>query len=129
MTTTTDTDEHTTTMRRFRVWETDISRMRTPPSHGYVISGAGGLLYYESLACPLDYPVMFSTGLTDAEGQEIYEGDVLEVEGLKTVVVVRYEDNHARFVVEGQGYIRNLQCHKDGTVIGNVYEDPKLAPK
>lgn len=65
------------------------------------------------------------TGLQDENGKEIYEGDVVEAEGMFPSTVV-FENGTFRFdggspsIVDDWGYYSNF------VVIGNIYENPEL---
>ena len=70
-----------------------------------------------------DYELMQFTGLQDKNGNDIYEGDVVEVEsyyrlGEFTQKVVKWEDN-------GGYNIFNI-TDKLIEVVGNIYENPEL---
>ncbi len=76
--------------------------------------------------------LMQSTGLKDKNGQEIFEGDILDYRGRKALV--RWHGSYAsfiyRFVDELQNrntewkplYLAYMKCE----IIGNVYENPDL---
>lgn len=75
--------------------------------------------------------LMQFTGLTDKNGKEIYEGDILE-DGKKQVGMVFW--HNAAFRVEWE--MRDSEGRRDvyeidscfgyGHVIGNIYENPEL---
>lgn len=79
-----------------------------------------------------DLVLMQSTGLVDKNGKEIFEGDVLEIQGRKALV--RWHGSYAsfiyRFVDELQKrktewkplYLAYMKCE----IIGNIYENPEL---
>lgn len=76
--------------------------------------------------------LMQSTGLKDKNGQEIFEGDILDYRGRKALV--RWHGSYAsfiyRFVDELQNrntewqplYLAYMKCE----IIGNIYENPEL---
>ena len=78
------------------------------------------------------YSIMQSTGLKDKNGNEIFEGDVLDYRGRKALV--RWHGSYAsfiyRFVDEPHKqkaewkplYLAYMKCE----IIGNIYENPEL---
>jgi len=112
---------------RFRVW--NGSEMYYPP-HAYLLTGDGKVVEHTD---PIDtqHEVMLSTGLTDAEGTEIWEGDVIRFYMIGTQV--RYKvvwcERYGQWYTETlDGAIMNPLSHilnrdeDTPTVIGNVHE-------
>ena len=126
--------------RKFRVW--DGEEMHEPP-HEYVwdpregarrvIDASDGRI---TCSQSIDGEVLWGTGLTDAEGTEVYEGDILETiwnGGMQGEVVyengawvLRYDQFCSDPLNNAVGDPETKRTGGWGTVIGNRYEDPTL---
>lgn len=86
--------------------------------------------------------LMFSTNTKDKTGEEIFEGDVLQIDCVKAIVrfgQYRYYDSNGKDILTGNGFY--LECLKvldpdcispyetdvldKAEVIGNIYENPE----
>lgn len=84
--------------------------------------------------CPIR---MQFTGLTDKDGKEIYEGDLLKLDSWSEIQEVCFVEGAfcMRSVKEKHSnYLSDIHyIHHAGipqaTVIGNIYENPELLPK
>ena len=89
---------------------------------------------------PERYKVRQYTGLKDSEGNEIYEGDILQmwektVNGTKLTHICKvYQHENGKWMMEGHlesdsRYRTRLEVYsyrKNGEVVGNIYEYPEL---
>lgn len=116
---------------KFRIWD--------KTNKGYMILGATGLDarngdvidYYNEgnrLGGPEEYDVEQYTGSTDKNGQEIYEGDILDTPGGRCLCVWGNNDGWAyRFKVHRTDWFDIVEeFHKNSEVIGNIHENKEL---
>ncbi|MGA3511923.1 YopX family protein [Lactiplantibacillus plantarum] len=71
-----------------------------------------------------DVELLQFTGLTDVNGKDIYEGDIVENERGE-ILRVYYSAIDASFVA-GNCYFGSIGAGKDIRVIGNVHANPEL---
>lgn len=70
------------------------------------------------------------TGLLDANGREVYEGDRAS-DGSGMVYIIKWYEDKARFMKHPEGddstsYATGLENTRFLKVIGNIYENPEL---
>ena len=85
----------------------------------------------------VDYPgyeLMQYTGLTDKNGKEIFEGDII-IDTQKQKYEIIFDENHARYDLkvcgenklrEQTSYFTQIYEKKHIEVIGNIFENPEL---
>lgn len=70
------------------------------------------------------------TGLTDVNGKKVFEGDIVSINKLLGVYVVKYDCEQCRFSMYKDGIYEQAGFNKDTIknyeVIGNIYENPEL---
>lgn len=77
-----------------------------------------------------DIVLMQSTGFTDKNGKEIFEGDIVDSEGGFTTGVVDFRSDLGMFVstlIKYNNFERLCNAHGLVKVIGNIYTNPGLA--
>lgn len=76
-----------------------------------------------------DIVLMQSTGLTDKNGKEIFEGDILDSEDGFLAGVVELRQNLGMFVstlIKNNNFVRLCNALDLTQIIGNVWENPEL---
>ncbi|EKQ17901.1 hypothetical protein LCAUCD174_2087 [Lacticaseibacillus paracasei] len=118
---------------KFRAWDKENKKMAQVSRIDF---GPGGIKYLVDDSVLLEY-----TGLTDMNGREIYEGDILKVtgeDGESYVATVKWfgDEDYPAFDLEGIPSAWNYDANALATifqngvetceVIGNIFEDKQL---
>lgn len=120
---------------RFRVWDGEKMWYPEDNDHYAVTSGGRTLKYlsdkWGSRYTDVPFVAMLSTGLKDAFGKEIWEGDICQVnKDHGFICTIAWSDNLATFA------LRNISDKTDRAgswwvdseleIIGNAHENPEL---
>ena len=131
---------------KFRAWNRELGEMWVG---GYVQFDTGNVWFENEDGDQFEYtqdkfPLMQYTGLRDKNGNEIYEGDILEYHDYMWnfkadqihIGVVRWQDWHGAFdcerrMIDGKEVkpehgLPGIQFKFQAKVIGNIYENPHL---
>ena len=102
---------------KFRGWDKKLRKWFIGDSD---VRWVDGKLFLNS-----DYEICQFTGLTDKNGKEIYEGDIVKYEGINAdsfIKDIKYNRGGFYFNMEQIGnYVGELL-----NVMGNIYENPEL---
>lgn len=122
---------------RYRAWDVELKSMKEVTDIDYrlecvELSDSDGDTYIQGFS---NIKLMQSTGLTDKNGKEIFEGDILCDEGIEqendfVYATVSYREGMwvcDQITSDDCGYGGALnEFSDDYSVIGNIYENPEL---
>lgn len=120
---------------RFRAWDKDFKTMYEADDIVYIDFEEkqicvktlffGKFSYYDLD----DIVLMQSTGLTDKNGKEIFEGDIIDSEDVSFAGVVELRQDLGMFVntlIKYNNFERLCNVTGSRKIIGNIYENPEL---
>jgi len=81
-----------------------------------------------SLIDPMECEIMQFTGLTDKNGKEIYEGDIMDYGGGR-VVIVEFEEGCFGLRMPLGNFEKCWLSPKHFAIIGNKFQNPELLDK
>lgn len=139
---------------KFRVWDNKLKMLFKEgclvcPVDDFFINGDGELYkrepegYVQFVTLDERYIISYSTGLTDKNGKEIFEGDIIEIDKPhpsykhKEKGVIEFGDHQTSddyYASEAYGYFAKigeetkslLQICQPFEIIGNKFENPEL---
>lgn len=132
---------------KFRAWDPDAKKMfyNCVVGGSVVIAEHGGSVvdgdfeprYFTTNNAIAGFKVMQFTGLTDKNGKEIYEGDVVSVEYGRGKVIFHagcfmiewIDDPEANMELLSMRNAKFGHAREDLELLGNIYENPELLKK
>lgn len=115
---------------KFRVWDKDLKILRPAD----LIDLLKQISAYHISDLTINIVFMQSTGMSDINGVEIYEGDIVKpVSFASWMGVVKYSSENAAYILDDhnnefrRGENVYLSQFNEGLeIIGNIYENPEL---
>jgi uncharacterized phage protein (TIGR01671 family) len=118
---------------KFRAWDGEkMLDLSTLPMDAYQVCFfhdcmLKGKKTFKNAGKSVEVTVMQFTGLTDKNGKEIYEGDILRISDNLVEEVRWVDESNWHGDCEVTGFVNHKAIyHKGPEVIGNVYENPDL---
>jgi uncharacterized phage protein (TIGR01671 family) len=110
---------------KFRVW--DKRETKGMSTQNMLYDAQLHHLWQDFVDYPGSYELMQYTGLTDKNGKEIYEGDIIHLKfgELNANLVVKW-DKYMGLKYHNGGWTSLVHVETHGEVIGNIFENPEL---
>lgn len=127
---------------KFRAFDSESTFRMYKPEEVWVSDGVAWIIdndsYDENLVFNNNLIIMQSTGLTDKNGREIFEGDIV-TDG-QTVGDIKHHQTYGFYMIDDKGierFFSDGNCIEDFEedaetiseileIIGNIYENPEL---
>lgn len=111
---------------KFRVWCNNRNEWEKDP---VFLDKQGNLFHMmrsgNLMQCrPDTHIVQFFTGLKDKNSKDIFEGDIIKVEGCYLAVI--YDEKLAAFIAKNGWDDYLYALYKKAEVVGNIFETPHL---
>lgn len=111
---------------KFRAWDRDHKHFVyfdfSDLESMNVMFGNDGLTEY----CDFNGMYQQITGLTDKNGKEIYEGDIVKTVYGNEIYKVEYHQSTFMYIGKERNQYPNHNLSSNSEVIGNIYENPDL---
>jgi uncharacterized phage protein (TIGR01671 family) len=109
---------------KFRVWD---KRKNKGIHTQNMLYHAQSHRFWQDFVDYSGYELMQYTGLTDKNGKEIYEGDIIHLKfgELNANLVVKW-DKYMGLKYHNGGWTSLVHVETHGEVIGNIFEHPEL---
>lgn len=89
-------------------------------SYSYIMSNYG----FDDEICVRSKTVGQFTGLTDKNGNKIFEGDIVKYEN--KIYEIKYLEKYARFAPSNEHSVFMVCAFNHLEVVGNIYDNPEL---
>lgn len=112
---------------KFRAWSKLLNKMLSHEDLNKTLKNLTKIEYIAGIFLPLnsDVEVMQYTGLKDSNGNEIYEGDIVEFySNVEDEIITEKVEYHFGIYRAGDYFVGKI--YNKCKVIGNIYENPEL---
>lgn len=117
---------------RYRAWDVELKSMKEVTNIDYrlecvELSDSDGDTYIQGFS---NIKLMQSTGLTDKNGKEIFEGDIIDSYDVGLSGIIEFRPDLGAFVstlIEYRNFERLCNVANSAKIIGNIWENLELA--